>query len=725
MDHSSQKFDDNWYKNQKVKFTLRLYKSANINRDSVGELIDIFDEFISECTLKNLEYKTNELKKRKRDMFECFKAILYESKNPFKQLNTEHLRMKVYEDECSYLEPQKFTAYLKDDFKKDTQKRVEAVWLPLSHQLRVLLERPGVYNEMLKYEDKINKLFYEKKIICNVIHGKLWQNFYLPLFKDKIVKPILLSFDDYETSKALGSHHGSQKFGAVYISLPTLPPHLRAKLKNIFLTTLFHSEDRELSHGDVFKKIIDELNILSEEGLCIKVYGKTVKVYFQCVSIIADNLGHNQIGGFEGGFNATYYCRRCRTTSDMCKYLTKEILDSLRTEENYAEDLLNLKYGVKCQSIFNELKNFHIVRNPSLDLMHDVFEGIARSVVEGVLTFLIIVQGKITLADVNKAIVNFNYGTLESKNKPRPIEIESCSQDIATGLTRKIKCTQSAAEMACLSRFLGLMIGDQIDREDPYWSLYLDMRRFIGLVTAPTFITSDVYEIENIVEELLTKFVSLLKEVSPKGHNLTHIKEIMMQLGPLIHLWTMPSERKHREGTNVANNTNSHTNLPYTIGVQNQLHMSYMRVKCENVESKVKLGTLIDDNCDLEFEKILHDVEEGSDMMGPLNCQAYSFIKINGKKYAPGTVVVIDINETPEFGRIAKIYKAKGQVYLYVKRLEVLNDFDQFYHAYEVEELSFQNSAKVLISINKLPEVEPCIDHKNEDGLFIATRYDL
>lgn len=218
-------------------------------------------------------------------------------------------------------------------------------------------------------------------------------------------------------------------------------------MKNILMTTLFHSDDKKLSENKVSERVIDELNILSHDKQSIEIDEKPITVYFRCVSVLDDNLGLNQILSFAGEFNAEFYCRRCRLSSNACKTISFEVVEALRTVKNYNEDLSKLKNGVTSSCMLNNNENFRVVSNPSLDLMHDMFEGLSVYTIEGVLTHFILKQQKILLQEVNELIKNFNYGSLESGNKPRPLEIKVCSADVATGSKRKIMCQKSASEM--------------------------------------------------------------------------------------------------------------------------------------------------------------------------------------------------------------------------------------------------------------------------------------
>lgn len=333
-----------------------------------------------------------------------FEIALHDSKNPFKNLNTEKKRFAEYRRKCGYLDPIEFCASLIDNPMKETQDIVQGVHLPLGDQIKIYLELPGVYSEILKYEEKVTKLYEEKGFVSNVINSQLWINYYKPKFEGRVVHPLFLFFDDMDPTNCQRSHAQGQKLGCTYVSLPTLPPHLRVKLKNIIITTIFYGKNREISKNEVFKKIIMELNILSTHGLKVNIDQKPVTVYFQCVSLLGDNLGLNQICGFMANFSANYYCRICRMHKDECKVCPVERLELLRTVENYEEDLLNSEHDIKGPCIFHDIFDFHIIRNPTLDLMHDMSEGTATYVSEGVL-----VQKIITIDEVNLEMKNFRH----------------------------------------------------------------------------------------------------------------------------------------------------------------------------------------------------------------------------------------------------------------------------------------------------------------------------
>lgn len=215
-----------------------------------------------------------------------------------------------------------------------------------------------MFEEVQKY---VKELSLEKDILSNIMQGDLWLKKYCPLIRDKIVFPLILFFDEFQTGNPLGSHAGEQKFGGVYISLPCLPPYLNAKFEKKFVSTVCYSKHiKEFSNEKVFSKTVESLIFLSEKRISIDVNGQKIQIYFECILVVGDNLGINCICGFQISFNSNYYCRICNASSRQCQQMTVENKKLLRTRDSYEEDLLKnnaKKTGIVERCIFHELKD--------------------------------------------------------------------------------------------------------------------------------------------------------------------------------------------------------------------------------------------------------------------------------------------------------------------------------------------------------------------------------
>lgn len=97
---------------------------------------------------------------------------------------------------------------------------VTAEHIPIGRVLKSFFELSGVFRETMTYLQKLE--FNADKIQCNYVQGALWRE--KKKFGNKIVLPLILYFDDFETDNPLGSHQGLAKCGAVYVTIACLPP---------------------------------------------------------------------------------------------------------------------------------------------------------------------------------------------------------------------------------------------------------------------------------------------------------------------------------------------------------------------------------------------------------------------------------------------------------------------------------------------------------------------
>lgn len=73
---------------------------------------------------------------------------------------------------------------------------------------------------------------------------------------------------------------------------------------------------------------------------------------------------------------------------------------------------------MKEKCVFDDLLDFNITENFTVDFMHDVCEGVASCDLSKMLHYFI--QKKvIALKELNNRIKSFDYGTIDSKNRPQ------------------------------------------------------------------------------------------------------------------------------------------------------------------------------------------------------------------------------------------------------------------------------------------------------------------
>lgn len=217
--------------------------------------------------------------------------------------------------------------------------------------------------------------------------------------------------DDIEVGNVLGSKAGINKITMYYFQI--LNNSDLSSLSNIHLALVAYASDvKQFGHNHILAPFIDDLKRL-ELGITI---GDST-VYGTVTHLPADNLAANESQGFVASFSANHFCRFCKMHSSHTQCATQQDSTLLRTKASQALDLLrstqdpstSSSTGVKSGCAFDELKYFSPVESFAPDVMHDVFEGIAKREISLLLKHLI--DNKvITMLELNGIIKSFDYG---------------------------------------------------------------------------------------------------------------------------------------------------------------------------------------------------------------------------------------------------------------------------------------------------------------------------
>lgn len=107
----------------------------------------------------------------------------------------------------------------------------------------------------------------------------------------------------------------------MYWFFASLPSKYRSALHTIQLALLCKIADLKKSgYKAVFSPLLNDINILEEEGVSIESLGQNVRGTVFCVS--ADNLAAHGLRGFTESFRSEYVCRFCLTTRDQMQSMS-------------------------------------------------------------------------------------------------------------------------------------------------------------------------------------------------------------------------------------------------------------------------------------------------------------------------------------------------------------------------------------------------------------------
>ncbi|XP_057338450.1 uncharacterized protein LOC130676314 [Microplitis mediator] len=523
------------------KFVAKLYGNVRLPQNIVQTFIEDTQNFLGEAFLGLLQTKVDDTLEKLKCPPSDYNEIntMFDSlKNSFSHLQTEYKRLKFFSDCGTYNEPKSYVidrAFVVTKTKKGLKgKNVDVCgqYIPLGTSLKNFCEQENTLQVITTYMDSLDKNSNVKE---NYIQGKSWKDKRSKYADSDIVIPYFLSGDDVELNDPLSGHSG--KIMPIYASIPCLPPECRSQLNNFFLVLVYDSwvrmEKNKINRSiNIYRPVINDIKSLEEKGIYIKTPKGVKHVYFVLGLIQGDNLGLHGLLGFTESFSATYYCRFCKLDKETCKNTVCIPPNFERNKENYDDDveLNNLTLtGIKEKCIFHKIKSFHAVENFSVDEMHDIREGMAHDDMIAILQYLTIENSqsyRFSLSELNDRLLLFDYGPVDSCNKPPPVREE----DVKRGT--KIKMT--ASEFTCFIKFFGLLVEDLVPETDPIWNLYILLRDILDFTLAKKVSDDQIQGFQSIVVRHHVLYQELTgKHLKPKSHFLLHYAKVCEQSGPI------------------------------------------------------------------------------------------------------------------------------------------------------------------------------------------------
>ncbi|XP_024879521.1 uncharacterized protein LOC112459573, partial [Temnothorax curvispinosus] len=537
------------------KYLSKLHVDKSLSRTAIQRIIESTSELLSTVgtMLENDVTATVDTQDNLRDIVSFLKS-------PFSKNATEYKRIQLMEKTGFYVAPRKiFIRQRIDDIVVDgtivrVPVEVTITFVPLRILFKTIFSSPRIFQIANTYMHQQN----HPDIIDDTIHTSSWKTKQRQFFSDdKFVIPLYMYYDEFECNNPTGSHTGIHKISAVYVSLRCFPLEFQSQLNSIFVALLAHYQDVASEGNEIFRVIVQELIFLESEGISVdRGNGVSQKIYFSLAMILGDNAGLNSILGYSS-CSSNFFCRICKGHKRDLLTCNEENEHLLRTLENYNDDLITDDYrltGIKENSIFNEIPSFHVVNNNAVDIMHDLLEGVCKYDMILIINYYTTVR-MISLHTINSCIQSFNYGYIESGNKPPVI-----TQDAL----RKKNINIKAAEMMCLVRNFGLMIGHLIPEGDNVWSLYTTLCNIMDIVLAPSYQVGTHNLLKVLIKEHHELYVDICRLVpcyqaeynlTPKFHFMVHYWRIIHNYGPLRNFWCMRFEGKHKTGLQVARNS--------------------------------------------------------------------------------------------------------------------------------------------------------------------------
>lgn len=132
-------------------------------------------------------------------------------------------------------------------------------------------------------------------------------------------------------------------------------------------------------------------------------------------------------------------------------------------------------------------------------------------------------------------------------------------------------------ENSTLLRLLPTISGIKVPEQDEVWATMMDLKEVVQLVLSPSFTEESIQYLQTKIKEhsqgLKTVFPDF--KLKPKHHYIEHYPELTKHFSPLINLWIMRFEGKHRFFKEVIQDTKNFKNVLKTLATRNQHMMAY------------------------------------------------------------------------------------------------------------------------------------------------------
>lgn len=362
-------------------------------------------------------------------------------------------------------------------------------------------ELPNVFSTSNKYATNL----LNSSQFSHFVQGEYWKE-KIVNFGDKIVIPFHLYFDDWKPDNPLGSHKKLNSIAATYVVFKTIPKQYISLLENILVVQLFKSKDKVYGDKNTYLNLVKECVLLEKEGIRLKIDGETVHVYFVLGLILGDNLGIHEILGLTKSFVANFTCRFCKVHRNDLHVMCTERDSLLRTEIEYQQDVrMNnvSETGIKSSCVFSYIPSFKVTNNISVDIMHDLYEGVCHYNLAQILNYLVFDKNYFSLDEFNNRKAIFKYGTSDISNISQPIQIDHIQKE---------KFNTSASEMRAIFQFITFFVGEFVPKSDPVWKFVRTFVQILDLITGSSINSNQIQDLKVLVKNHHTFYVSFFKQ---------------------------------------------------------------------------------------------------------------------------------------------------------------------------------------------------------------------
>ncbi|XP_062705148.1 uncharacterized protein LOC134287393 [Aedes albopictus] len=361
--------------------------------------------------------------------------------------------------------------------------------------------------------------------------------------------------DDVELGNAFSSRAGKNKISNICFRIQNFPEKWNSSPSTIFpVIFVLSSLAKKHGYNKILEPLIHDLKKL-EQGVAVFYGEEKVILKATVTAFCGDSLAMHDVFGLLGP-SAKYFCRVCTISRpEFHDDPTKEC--PLRDAAWYATNLAAVQCGEQsptecglkaCGSILNELPNFHITDNWTLDVMHDLAEGIIPLTLQLVMGRYVKQKDlRFTKSFINHRISTFNFGYVDRKNRPMAnITDEMLS---APGVHRM---KQTATQNFVFLRAFPFLFGHRIPVDCKFMLMIGHLINITRILLSPVVSADMLAWLDEHVRLYNELFFENFQRRINKSHHLQHYSELIRRSGSAKQFNCLPFEQKNKPLKNQA-----------------------------------------------------------------------------------------------------------------------------------------------------------------------------
>lgn len=686
-----------------------------LTKKNTDLIFSMFEELIGENISMCERFFEKESKENSKSVREILSMARQQACKKISAIKTSYFRQKALSKNKYYVAPVeipmglKWITKIKSDSDLPDHKLVQSTFqfIPPSKTLATLFLNADFKQAFIEYNKQKQLNGCVDGVYNDYCCGNVAKNF--NIFRSSDTINLQLAFDEFDACNGLKTKATVHKIFAAYFQILNIPHKYSARQNNIYLVALSPSsnfKETGCSDENIIEQIVRDLKRFDVDGIDV---GDNERLKVALFNIAGDNLGMNNLFGFSGGFNARYFCRFCTCTKDETQTMTEENSSEIRTTASYDAQIkkmllnpnltLQQTKGVHKNCLFNDLPNFHVCRNVSADIMHDIFEGVVPYFLHEFFNYAI--REKIcSESDIIRRVRDFNYGILNSKNKPSLIRIE-----------RK-NLGQNATQSYCIMIHLPFLFIDKKHDLNDVWPIMISLLECMRILLSYELNESDLEILAQRSKEHLSEMVRVFKvTLKPKHHNMIHHPRVIREMGPLRLTMMMKYELKHKFFTNVARKTNNFVNIAKTMA---EAHQAYICTQFESMKDHIEPSNkkyLLSKDVDYEsYLSYFQSIQE-TDIT---QCFALLFLKYNGRMFRKGLFIFHE----KIYYKIVNVIQSNENYYLACLRYNFIG-FDHSLNSIEIHETVDDSKNYTIINIKHLTISDSFEQKKAKSSTFI------